>query len=113
MNESAEPSTPLNLSEKVGNGRIPMDPSYPIVDFASAPILSARAMSSSHGFGTVYPFAANALTGYQIIDLTSALVGTLQILSPWLVRPMVDANSALSLAGSMNVATSLSLPSAA
>jgi len=57
--------------------------------------------------------AAKALTGYQIIDLTSALVGMLQMWAPSEVRPMVDGNSALSFALSMNVATSMTLPSAA
>src|SRR5207244_1454614 len=79
----------------------------------AATILSARAVSSSHVLGTVYPAVANALTGYQIIDFTSALVGMLQMWSPSVVRPMVDGNSAFSFALSMKVPTSMSLPSLA
>ena len=38
MKESAEPSTPLKVSEIVGNGKIPMSPSSPIVYFESPPL---------------------------------------------------------------------------
>ncbi len=75
----------------------------------SAAIVSESVTSSSHVVGTVYPLAAKAFTGYQIIDLTSALVGMLQMWSPSVVRPMVDGNSSLSLSALMNVPTSMSL----
>ena len=39
MNESAEPSTPLNWSLIVGNGKIPMSPSSPILNFESPPLV--------------------------------------------------------------------------
>src|SRR6185503_19129322 len=39
MKESAEPSAPLLVSEIVGNGKIPMSPSSPMVYFESPPLV--------------------------------------------------------------------------
>ena len=39
MNESAEPSAPLKVSQIVGNGMIPMSPSSPMMYFESLPLV--------------------------------------------------------------------------
>src|SRR4051812_24052500 len=39
MNESAEPSAPLKVSEMLGNGKIPISPSSPILYFESVPLV--------------------------------------------------------------------------